>query len=63
MANHHPIRAIGAAQARKISGRLRQHSELMARFEGEGMSREDASRKAFMLVKAGKKTEDKPMGN
>jgi hypothetical protein len=61
MANHHPIRAIGAAQRRAIEMRLRRHAEFMRQLEAKGMSREEASRKALQLVKAGAKPEEKAL--
>lgn len=42
-------------EARTIYERMRLHMEFMERLEAEGMSREDASRKAFFMVKAGGK--------
>jgi hypothetical protein len=58
MANHHPRRAIGAAQRRTIEERLRRHADFMRIFQAQGMSRDDASRKAFQMVKAGAKPQD-----
>jgi hypothetical protein len=51
MSNHHPRRAIGAAQRRAIEERLARHAKFMAQFEDEGMSHEEASQKAFQLVR------------
>lgn len=55
MANHHPIRAIGAAQRRAIESRLSDHAKWMAQFQAEGFSRDEASRRAFLMVKFGTK--------
>jgi hypothetical protein len=43
-----------ARERREKESKLRLHAEYMRRLEAEGMSREDASRKAFFMVKAGK---------
>lgn len=45
-------------ERRKTEELLRRHAELTRQFEAEGMSREDASRRAFYLVKAGVKPGD-----
>jgi len=49
-----PRPAIRKAGIRRVEQSLARHAELMARFEAEGLSREEASRKAFIWVKAGK---------
>jgi len=45
-------------ERRQIEERLRRHAELTRQFESEGMTREEASRRAFYLVKAGVKAGD-----
>lgn len=44
-------------ERRRVEEVLRHHAELMRRLEAEGMTREEASRRAFFLVKSGVKPE------
>ena len=52
-----PRPALRKAGARRIKNSLRDHADHMARLQAQGMSRDDASREAFRLVKAGVPTE------
>jgi hypothetical protein len=45
-----PRPAMRAREARITHQRLKRHSELMSQFITEGLSRDDASKKAFSLV-------------
>ena len=42
-------------ERRATENRLRLHAEFMQRLEAEGMDHTEASRRAFMMVKAGGK--------
>lgn len=44
-----------AARSRAVMRRLDDHATFMTQYQAMGMSRDDASRKAFMMVKAGKR--------
>lgn len=46
-----------AVSDRRIQERLKKHAELMAKFEAEGFSRNEASRRAYALVMEEKQTE------
>lgn len=53
------------AERRQKETLLRLHAEFMRRLEAEGMSREEASRRAFWMIKAGGKwieLKDRPNG-
>lgn len=44
-----------AARDRAVKDRLKSHAEWMAHFEADGFSRDEASRRAFLMVKSGAK--------
>lgn len=50
-----PRPAMRSAERRSIENRLRLHEDFMARLQAEGLPKDAASRKAFMMVKAGGK--------
>lgn len=50
-----PRPAMRGRERRTTENKLRLHSEFMGRLEAEGMSHEEASRKAFWMIKAGGK--------
>lgn len=52
-----PRPALRKAGIRRIKTNLRDHADHMARFQAQGMSRDDASKEAFAMVKAGIPTE------
>ena len=51
------------ATDRKVVQRLRDHADFMARFQAQGMSRDDASKEAALMVKAGVKPDPKQNEN
>jgi hypothetical protein len=51
MSNYAPLHAIGARQRRLIEARLARHAGIMRQLEAGGMSHEDASRKAYAIVR------------
>ena len=51
-----PRPAMRAQGRRFLERRLARHAELMKQFVAEGMSRDDASRKAYDIVKSEKFT-------
>ncbi len=55
-----PRPALRKAGIRRIKINLRDHACHMARFQAQGMSRDDASKEAFAMVKAGIKCGCKP---
>jgi hypothetical protein len=44
------MNCIRPGTAKKIRDRLRRHAALMAQYEAEGMTREEASKRAFAEV-------------
>lgn len=50
-----PRPAMRAAGRRSVEASLRLHAEYMRQLEASGFSREEASRKAFLMVKSGTK--------
>jgi hypothetical protein len=50
-----PRPAMRARERRNKENLLRLHAEFMRRLEAEGMAREEASRRALLMVKAGGK--------
>jgi hypothetical protein len=45
-----PRPAMRQGEERKVRARLVRHSELTAQFVAEGMSRDEASKKAFQII-------------
>jgi hypothetical protein len=45
-----PRPAMRKGEERKVRARLQRHVELTAQFQAEGLSRDEASKKAFQII-------------
>lgn len=61
-----PRPAMRSSERKAVQKRLEDHAKFMAQFEAEGFSRNEASRRAFLMIKFGIKRRadaDTPRGN